>query len=62
MGVYSTEAHPFGLVYEYAENLDLKQYLRKEPNVGGLKLVFILVSTHVLFTTPLTLFVNSWRE
>ena len=62
VGVYSTETHPFGLVYEYMANLDLKQYLRKESNVGGLKLVLILVPIHVLFITPLTLLANSWRE
>ncbi|KAF9649159.1 hypothetical protein BDM02DRAFT_3186563 [Thelephora ganbajun] len=39
VGVYSTEAHPFGLVYEYMDGLDLKQYLRNEPNVGRLKLL-----------------------
>ena len=41
MGVYSTDAHPFGLVYEYMDGLNLKQYLMNEPNVGGLKLVLI---------------------
>ena len=41
VGVYSTEAHPFGLVYEYMSGLDLKQYLRNEPNVGRLNLVRI---------------------
>jgi serine/threonine protein kinase len=40
VGVYSTEAHPFGLVYEYMDGLDLKQYLRSRPDVGKLKLVF----------------------
>jgi serine/threonine protein kinase len=39
VGVYTTEAHPFGLVYEYMDNLDLKQYFRSEHNVGRLKLV-----------------------
>ncbi|KAF9651178.1 kinase-like protein [Thelephora ganbajun] len=39
VGVYSTEAHPFGLVYGYMDGLDLKQYLRNEPNVGRLKLL-----------------------
>lgn len=41
VGVYSNEAHPFSLVYEYMDGCDLKQYLRNNPNVGGLKLVFI---------------------
>ncbi|KAF9644623.1 kinase-like protein [Thelephora ganbajun] len=39
VGVYSIEAHPFGLVYEYMDGLDLKQYLRNEPNVERLKLL-----------------------
>jgi len=41
VGVLSTETHPFGLVYECMDNLDLRQYLRNEPNSGRLKLVFI---------------------
>jgi hypothetical protein len=40
-GVYSTDEHPFGLVYEYMGNFDLRQHLRNEPNVGRLELVFI---------------------
>ena len=43
VGVYSTEEHPFGLVYEYMNNFDLRQYLRNEPNMGRLELVFILL-------------------
>lgn len=39
VGMYSTEIHPFGLVYEHVGNLDLRQHLRNEPNVGRLKLV-----------------------
>jgi len=39
VGVYSTEAHPFGLVYKYLDGLDLRQHLRDKPNVGRLKLV-----------------------
>jgi len=39
VGVYSTETHPFGLIYEYMEGLDLKQYLRNRPSVGKLELV-----------------------
>ena len=39
VGVYSTEEHPFGLVYEHMDNLDLRQYLKNEPNVGRLELV-----------------------
>ena len=39
LGLYSTEAHPFGLVYEYMGGLDLRQHLRNNPNVGRLNLV-----------------------
>ena len=39
MGVYSTEIHPFGLIYEYMEGLDLKHYLRNQLSVGRLELV-----------------------
>lgn len=39
VGVYSTETHPFGLIYEYMDGLDLKQHLRNQPNVGTLELV-----------------------
>ena len=46
VGVYSIEAHPFGLVYEYMNGLDLKQRLRNDPTTRGLKLV--LVPTHAL--------------
>ena len=46
VGVYSTETHPFTLVYEYAHGLDLQQYLKGEPRVGRLNLVFIPL--HVL--------------
>ena len=56
VGAYSTDTHPFGLVYEYMDSLDLKQYLRNEPNVGRLKLV--IISFHplsLLETNPLIL-------
>ena len=41
VGVYSTEARPFGLVYETMDGLDLRQHLRNNPNAGKLNLVFI---------------------
>ena len=46
VGVYSTEAHPFGLIYEYMDGLDLKQYLTNQPNVERVKVV--LVPLHFL--------------
>ena len=59
VGVYSTESHPFGPVYECVGNFDLRQYLRSEPNVDRLKLVLIHIPTYLLSVTPLTLLVNS---
>ncbi|KAF9641890.1 hypothetical protein BDM02DRAFT_3273656 [Thelephora ganbajun] len=58
VGVYSTHTHPFGLIYEYMDNLDLRQYLRNEPYVGRLKLVLITFHT-VLDTNLLMLLDNS---
>ena len=49
VGVYSTETHPLVLVYEYMDNLDLRNYLRNEPNVRKLDLVRI--HTHLLFVS-----------
>lgn len=39
MGVYSTDAYPFGLVYEYMDGLDIRQHLRNAPNEDRLTLV-----------------------
>ncbi|KAF9791960.1 kinase-like domain-containing protein [Thelephora terrestris] len=39
VGVYSTERHPLGLIYEYMVNFDLNQYLTDESNVEKLKLL-----------------------
>ena len=39
VGVYSTETHPFGLIYEHMEGLNLKQHLRNQSSVGKLRLV-----------------------
>jgi len=39
VGVYSTETHPFGLIYECMEGLDLKQHLRNQPSMEKLELV-----------------------
>lgn len=44
VGGYSTETHPFGLVYEHMDNLDLRQYLKNEPNVERVKLVLDTVN------------------
>lgn len=62
VGIYSTETHPFALVYEYMDGLDLKQYLRSEPNAGKLKLVLVpLRAIPILDINPLILVDNSWR-
>jgi len=42
VGIYSTEAHPFGLVYELVDGLDLRQYLKSEPNVGKKNLLIAI--------------------
>lgn len=59
MGVYSTEDHPFCLVYEYVDGLDLRQHLRDKPNVGRMKLVPIPTSARLLSVNPLIFFTNS---
>lgn len=46
LGIFSNEAHPFGIVYDRMGGLDLKQYLGGEPNVGGVKLVLIHIPTN----------------
>ena len=60
VGVYSTEAHPFGLVYEYMDGLDLRQFLRNEPNAGRLKLVLTPVLAPLLPPSSLTFLANSY--
>ena len=59
MGVYSTETHPFGLVYEYMDGLDLMQYLGNEPNVGRLELVLVFIPTYLLPINSLAPLANS---
>jgi serine/threonine protein kinase len=61
VGVYSTEIHPLVLVYEYMDNLDLRNYLRNEPNARKLDLVGFPTYTPPL-RQPLMLLDNSlWR-
>ena len=52
VAAYSTEAHPFGLIYEFMDGLDLKQFSRHEPYAGRLKLVH--VPLHAFTITCLT--------
>jgi len=54
VAVYSTEAHPFGLVYEYMDGLDVRQYLSNRPNVGRLKLVPTPIPAHSPYANVLT--------
>lgn len=42
VGVFSTREHPFGLVYEYMDGLDLTQYLKNAYDVDRLNLVLLL--------------------
>jgi len=58
IGVYSTQDHPFALVFEFMEHLNLREYLRNNCEVGRLdsvrfslpshSLIVILVSRHQL--------------
>jgi serine/threonine protein kinase len=58
VGVCLTETHPLVLVYEYADNLDLRHYVRNEPNVRRLDLVRTPTYTPPLYQ-PLMLLDNS---
>lgn len=60
VGAWSTGAHPLGLVYEYMPNLDLRQYLRNEPNVR--RLILVHVPMFPRSTNRLTLVGNSLQE
>ena len=39
IAIYSTPEHPFGLVFESMEHLDLGYYLTNNPDIPRLKLV-----------------------
>lgn len=41
IGVYSTLEHPFALVFKFADRLNLREYIRKNRDSEGLKLVII---------------------
>ena len=43
LGVLSTPTHPFALLYEMMDNLDLYRYLAQHPNVIRLKLVSVVL-------------------
>lgn len=59
VGFYSTEKHPYCLVYEYMNGLDLKQYLRSKPDAARLEMV--LDPLHALFAHCLMLLGDSWQ-
>lgn len=42
MGVFSTREHPFCLVYEYMDGLDVGQYLKNAHNTRRMNLVILL--------------------
>ena len=62
VGVYSTDAHPFGLVYEYMDGLDLRQYLKNEHDVDKLKLVLVSIRPLPPTTYQLMAVYDSWQE
>ena len=39
IGIYSTPKHPSALVFEFADHLNLREYLRNNRDVGRLDLV-----------------------
>ena len=39
IAIYSTPKHPFGLVFESMEHLNLGEYLRNNPDIPRLMLV-----------------------
>jgi hypothetical protein len=47
IGVYSSPAYPFALVYEMMENVDLRQHLAQQPAISRLK----FVSTVFMYNT-----------
>lgn len=60
VGVYTTNSHPFGLIYKYMGHYDVRQYLKNEPNVDRVKLVPVpLHPVSLSVINPLTLVHNS---
>ena len=47
IGVYSTPAHPFALLYGMMDNIDLGRYLVERPDASRLKLVSTALTIHV---------------
>jgi len=41
IGVYSTREHPFALVFEFVDRLNLRRHLGNNQNIGRLELVRI---------------------
>lgn len=39
IGVYSTQDHPFGLIFKFMDQLNLRGYLRKTQDIARLELV-----------------------
>jgi len=39
IAIYSTQEHPFGLVFKFMDQLNLRGYLRKNQDIARLELV-----------------------
>ena len=59
LGVYTTEVHRFGLVYEYMDGLDLRQHLRNETGIGRMKLVPISFRAFLVLNTNLLMLLDN---
>ena len=51
IGVYSTKEHPFALVFELMEHLNLSVYLRNNREVGRVDLVWFRRRIHLFQRT-----------
>ena len=45
IGIYSTQDHPFALVFEFMDRLSLRGYLRDNQDIGRLELVRSIVTS-----------------
>ena len=51
IAIYSTREHPFGLVFKFMDQLNLRGYLRKNQDIARLELVRFC---HLIFRFPLS--------
>ena len=54
VGVYSTQEHPFALVFEFMKHLNLGEYLRNNCEVGRRELVRFSLSPGPLITNSVS--------